>query len=395
MGFMDIFRREGRDKKQDFITFADVRWPQPTHAGINVTQDTAPYLPAVYRCWSLNADVIATMPVDILVKRGKERLSYPEPLWFKSPNDFQDWVQFIRQVQLSYESDGNAFILKAVAGNGQVAGLYPLPPSTVEVVMTDLGVVYEVRMNDGDLKRYAATEIIHIRGLTPAGHLRGLSPIECMKQTLGIGFAAEQFGAQFFGAGATVSGVITVPATAGKFGPDEADRLKDAFERKHGGITKSHAVGVLTGGATWTPVSVNPEESQFLETRTYTDVQIAHMYGVPPNYVTNTEGTKGYVSGLYADRAIWLVGGINPRLVNLERAFSALLPGNAYLRWNRNSFLQMEPQERVTMYSAGLRDQWLTPNEVRALEDKDPVEGGDKMLPSVQYYHGEMQDFDA
>lgn len=390
MGFLDIFRREERSAKSNFLTFADVRWQQPTHAGVEVTQATAPQLPAVFRCWMLNADVISTLPVDVMVKRGNKRETYPEPHWFKSPNDYQDWGQFIHQVQLSYESDGNAFILKAVSDTGALAGLFVLPPTSVDPEMSGMGLVYNVGQSDGSTRPYAANEIIHIRGLTLPGTLRGLSPIECARQSLGIGFAAEQFGAQYFGNGATLTGVVTVPATAGTFDEGAAERIRKSMERKHGGISKSHAIGVLTGGATWTSLSVNPNDSQFLETRQYTDVQIAHMFGCPSEYVTSTEGAKGYVSGLYARQYMWLQTGINPRLVRLERAFSALLPGGAYIKFNRNAFLQMDPTERVSYYASAIRDRWMVPNEARSLEDMDPLEDGDKPLWSVQWQDGEQ-----
>lgn len=387
MGFFDIFRRkEERDKFSDFVTFKDMTWPAPTHAGTVVTQDTAANLPAVFRCWSLNADTISSLPVDFVVKRGGKRLSYDEPLWYREPNDFQDWGQFIAQVQLSFEADGNAFILKASTPTGALAGLYPLAPNTVEPkLLSDGRVVYEVAKKEGGSDTYSSTAMIHIRGITPAGSLRGLSPVECARQALGMAFAAEQYGAQYFGTGATLSGVIITQKT---MEPEVAERLAEAFQRKHGGVSKSHAVGVLSGGADWKPISVNPNDSQFLETRRFTDVQIAQLYGVPPEYVTDAEGAKGFVTGLYARQYMWLQTGINPRLVRLERAFSSLLPGDAYMKFNRNAFLQMDPKERVDYYAAGIRDRWLVPNNAREKEDMDPLPGGDEPLWSVQWQDG-------
>ncbi|MBU0631006.1 MAG: phage portal protein, partial [Candidatus Margulisbacteria bacterium] len=198
----------------------------------------------------------------------------------------------------------------------------------------------------------------------------------------GLGLAAEQYGAQYFGTGATLSGVLNLPEEPG---PEAIQELRDQFKRRHGGISKSHAIGILTGGATWTPLSVKPEESQFLETRRFTDVQIAHGFGVPPEYVTEAEGVKGYVTGLYARQYTWMTTGINPRLVRLERKLSALLPGDDYIRFNRNAFLAMDPQERAQFYNQGLLGRWIVPNEIREKEDKDPLPGGDDPLWSVQW----------
>lgn len=387
--FSFLQRKESRDKLTDFVSFSDVSWPSPTFAGVEVTEATAPQLPAVYRCWSLNTETISTLPVDTFAKRGEKRVPYTNPFWLDHPNDWQDWGQFVMQLQLSYESNGNAYVLKASSPGGQLAGLFVLPPSAVEPVIRDGRLMYDVQQKENKIKPYAATEIIHISGLVPAGTLKGLSPIGvALRQTIGTGLAAEQYGAQYFGTGATLSGVITLPATAGQFGEQEANRLAESFQRKHGGISKSHAVGVLTGGAQWTPISVNPEESQFLETRQFTDTQIANVYGIPPEYVTQIEGVKGYVTSLYVRQAAWLLTGINPRLVRIERALSRLLPRGVYIKFNRNAFLQMDPSERVSYYAAAIRDRWMTPDEARALEDMNPIEGGDKPLWSVQWQDG-------
>lgn len=388
MGILDIFRwREARDAKSDFITFKGVDWPTPTYAGTEVTQTTAATIPAVYRCWNLNSNVVSTLPVDFGTKRAGKRTSVAPPFWYELPNSFQDWGQYISQVELSCESDGNAFILKSSTQQGKLSGLYPLNPEAVEPFLTvDDRVAYEVKKRDGSVEVFPSTAIIHIRGLTPAGSLRGLSPVKCAKQAMGVALAAEQFGAQFFGTGATMTGVITVPKP---LDPAIADKLKEDFQRKHGGVSKSHAIGVLSGGAQWIPLSVKPEEAQFLETRRFTDVQIAHLYDVPPEYVTDVEGAKGFVTGLFARQYMWLQTGINPRLVRIERAHSALLPPGTYMKFNRNAFLAMDPTERAQFYAAGLQGQWLVPNEVRDKEDMDPLPGGDAPLWSVQWQRDE------
>ncbi len=379
---MALFRTVGRRAMatgNGWLTFADMLHA-PTHAGVSVTQDNASNLPAIYRCWSLNSDTVSSTPVDCMASRQGKRVTYPIPFWLISPNDEQDWAQFLHMCNVSMEADGNAFILKASDDSGRLVGLFLLPPTAVEVRRDTEGrLVYLV---GADHKPYPSTAILHIRWMVLPGQLRGISPIRAAEQTIGTGFAAEQFGANFFGSGATMSGVIAVP---GKMKLEDADRLRDQFKKRHGGVSKSHAIGVLTDGAEWKQLSVNPDEAQFLQTRKFTDIQIANIYGVPPMYVTEAEGAKGFVTGLYAMQYMWLLTGINPRFVRYERAFSSLLPRPAYIKFNRNAFLAMDPTERSGFYAAGLRDRWLVPNEVRAKEDMDPLEGGDEPLWSVQW----------
>ena len=373
------------ERTGNWLAFDDLHQNVLTPAGTSVTEQSSVTLPAVYRCVTLNADVISSMPVTALVKRGTARLDYTNPVWLSQPDYHHDWQQFIAECSASYDLDGNVFILKAVDTIGRVAGLSCLSPLAVEpklIVQDDVPrIVFEVDTNHGK-ETLAANEIIHIRGTTMPGALRGLSPIKSAAVTIGIGMAAEQFGAQFFGNGATLSGVIETP---GKMDKDQADRLKDSFTKKHGGVSKSHAVGILTGGASWKPLSVSPNEAQFLETRKFSDIQIANMFGFPPEYVTDVEGMKGYVTALYQKHMVWLLTGINPRLTRYENAFSNLLARPAYIKFNRNALLQMDPDQRATYYASGIRDRWLIPDEARAREDLDPIAGGSVPLWSVQW----------
>jgi HK97 family phage portal protein len=376
-------KREPEESRDNgFTAFRDL--VAPVYAGVPVTEENAVNLPAVYTCWRLNSETVASLPVDVYAKRGEQRVPHSRPMWLDSPNDEQDWGQFIEQAQLSLEADGNSFMLKASDSGGRLVGLYNLAPTAVQVErlhQTSGPIVYRVGLATGQQEVFPASAIVHMRGLTPAGSLRGLSPIACAKQAIGVGLAAERFGAQFFGSGANLSGVIESTGTLTK---DQAELLQEQFTKKHGGVSKSHAIGVLSN-ATWKPMSVKPDEAQFLETRRFTDVQLALMYGLPPEYVTEAEGAKGYVSGIYARQYMWLQTGINPRLLRIERALSALLPRPAYIKFNRNAFLAMDVDQRVAYYAAAQLGEWMTRNEIRALEDMNPIAGGDKPLHSVQW----------
>lgn len=368
-----------------YVAFRDALEANKTHAGVSVTQESSVGLPAVYRCMSLNSDTIATTPLDSFRKSGKNRIEYPKPRWLEQPTDYLDTCECLGQLQASLEADGNAFALKAVTRSGSLAGLFPLNPEVVDVErLKDGQIVYDIKQDDGTMIRVQQNEMLHVRGFTPAGAIRGISPIAALKQAIGLGLAAQQFGAQFFGNGAHLGGVVEFPGPDP--GEEKAKRVKESFTHKHGGLSKSHALGILYGGAKWVPVTVKPEEAQFLETRRSNAVEIACAFGVPAWFVTDIEGAKGYVSGLYATMYMWLLTGINVRFVRMERALSALLPDkNAYVKFNRNSFLAMDPRERSDYYSKGLMGRYLTPNRICALEDMDPLPGGDEALWSVQW----------
>jgi HK97 family phage portal protein len=388
---------QGRpSQSRSAITFDAFTTMANTYAGTAVTADSAFQLPAVYRCVSLNSETVGTMPVDVVeTYPDGQKWARPKPGWMTQPNPEYTWTQFLTEVQASLEIDGNAFILKVSTETGRLVDLWHLAPSAVRVVRTTdpklridgrQPIAYEIATDSGT-QVVAESAMIHIRAFTTPRSLRGMSPITyAAMQTIGTGLAATQFGAQFFGTGATLSGVVEVPGTLTK---EQAEMLQTNMQKKHGGVSASHAIGILSGGATWKQMSVKPEEAQFLETQRYTAATISlSVFGVPPEWVTDVEGAKGYVSGLYARNMMWLQTGINPRLCRIEDAFNPLLPERQSLRFNRNALLRMDPQERAAFYTSGLQGQYLTPDEIRALEDHNPLPDGAGKAPlkSVQYW---------
>ena len=215
--------------------------------------------------------------------------------------------------------------------------------------------------------------MLHIRGLTKPGEARGLSPLYLLREAIGVGLAAQEFGGRWFGDGANFCGVIELPGT---MRPEDAERLQEYFRRKHGGLRKSHAIGILTGGAKFSPMSVNAEESQFLHTGTVKAAEISLGFGIPPNYSTFTEGTTGYVTGVIAGKMMWLQLGLLTRITRLETALSSLMPVG-YLKFNMRGFLRGSPEEETAYLSAQAEHGVISPNEWRALMDVNPREGGD------------------
>jgi HK97 family phage portal protein len=356
-----------------FTDFGDINGSGNTRAGVTINEATALALPVVYSCINLNSQVIASLPVDCFAKRGEDRVIYPAPFWLERPNSEQDWGEFIAQALVSRYLDGNIFILKAVVG-ARLSGMYVLNPAAItvrrELIDGRYVIVYAV---DGPAGRAAlsSTEILHIKGMTPPGQLRGLSPIACARETLGLAAAAEAFSALFYGNGATMSGVIEHPAST--LTEEQANRLKDSFTRKHGGVSKSHAIGVLSGGAHWTQLSVSPDDALALETLKLTGIQIAHLFGAPPYMVTaDSEGSKGYVTSLLASRMDWYTTGLQPEIVRLERAFSALLPRPAFIRFNMRAFLRGNAAETAAQMTAEISNGVRSPEEWRAVLDYEP-----------------------
>lgn len=178
-----------------------------TAAGVTVTQETALRMVAVYACIRLIAETIAGMPADTFRREGRVRRPFrPRPIWLDRPNTEQTRFEVVEQSLHALLTDGNAYATLTRDSNGDVVEVWPLHPAGVTPDRTRAGQrVYVVRDGNGERTLTAANrfagEILHVRGFSAPGELKGLSPIEYARQTIGLGLVAEEFAARFFSNG--------------------------------------------------------------------------------------------------------------------------------------------------------------------------------------------------
>jgi HK97 family phage portal protein len=219
------------------------------------------------------------------------------------------------------------------------------------------------RLNGKELN---PADVWHVRAYTFPGTVLGLSPVEYARQTIGLGLAAEKFGAQWFGDGSIPSGVIY------------ADRDPKAEGAKHlkaewVAARRNNREPAVLSGARFEPLSVKPEESQFLGTLDANVNAIARFYGCPPEMVGGTTaGPLAYTSPEMRSLDL-LTYTVRGWLVRLENAISALLPSNQHARFNAGGMVRVDLLTRYQAHEIAIRAGFLTVNEVRELEDRGPL----------------------
>ena len=358
---MSLFRKllggEERGLETAFLATA-----APTYAGLTVTPDSALRLSAVWSCVRLLADTVSTMPVDVYGKDGKN-LALPALL--VRPAAGQPRHDWLYQVMVSLLLRGNAYgIITARSGA-------TLLPSQVELVKPDLvGVerhdgVTTYRINGAIIE---ASDVWHVRAYPAPGAITGLSPVDYARQTIGLGLAAEKFGAQFFGDGATPSGVLS---TDQKLTADQAKTVAAEWRAAHGDHRKT---AVLAAGLKFAPISINPDESQFLDAQKFTVAQVARVFGVPPEMIGSESGGSLTYANVESRGLDFLRYSIQPWLIRLEVALSELLPRNQTVKFNANGLLRATTRERYEAHKIALDAGFLTIDEVRALEDLQPLQ---------------------
>lgn len=349
---------------------------QQTYAGTIITQDTSLKIGAVYACVRLLADTISTLPVDTFYREGGARKPFrPKPLWVENPDIGTAREDFLQQAMVSLLLDGNVFIRIFRKRTGEIISLVVIDPTRVEVRRNPATRQIEYVLDAGTGTTLRADEVLHITELRKPGALRGISRIDEVKQSLGLASALEEFSARFFGQGSVTQGIIEWP---GNLTPEQAKDLASGFEEGHKGLKRSHRPGVLFGGARFVKTGVDPNEAQMLESRQFAVEEIARIFRCPLHLLqVSTPGAMSYAS--VEQNAIQFAQyTLRPIISKFETAFSSLLPGPAFVKFNLDAILRGDIQTRFAAYSTGQLAGFLSVNDIHRLEDMPPADGGDE-----------------
>ena len=344
-----------------------------SNSGTIVNNDTAFQVNAIYSAVSLISQTISSLPVDTYVRRdGSRRPFRPSPEWVQQPDIDTTKEAFYGSVIVSLLLDGNAFI-RIFRSEGRIVNLNVLNPTTVKIKRNGIGrVMFNVQGEDRPL---TTEDILHIPDIVKPGSIRGVSRTEALKENFGLAIALQNYSAKFFGQGTNTSGVIEY--NGGNLTAEQAAELQEAFDSRHRGWKNSHKTAVLSGGATYKPTSVNPQDSQLLEARNHAVADVARAFSIPPHLLGLDQGMS-YAS-VEQNNLAWVTHGLRPIVSKIEGGFSKLLkmtPGaeNAFVKWNLDGLLRADYNSRISGYSTGLQSGFFTINDIRRLEDLRPVE---------------------
>lgn len=283
---------------------------------------------------------------------------------------------------------GNAYAQVIRNGKGEVIALYPLMPNKMTVDRDENGQIYytyqraneEAHTMEGSSVRLMPYDVLHIPGLGFDG-LVGYSPIAMAKNAIGMAIACEEFGAKFFANGAAPSGVLEHPGTI-----KDPSKVRDAWQSQFGGSSNSGKVAVLEEGMKYTPISISPEQAQFLETRKFQINEIARIFRVPPHMVGDLE--KSSFSNIEQQSLEFVKYTLDPWVIRWEQSMTRALltldeKSEYFIHFNLEGLLRGDYQSRMNGYSIARQNGWMSANDIRELENLDriPAElGGDIYL---------------
>ena len=383
-----------RDKPKDYYIGTDFRFLfGPSTSGKSVNEFTAMQTTAVYACVRILSETLAALPLQLYryTPGGKERV-YDHPLYHllhDEPNP--EMTSFIfRETLMSHLLIwGNAYAQIIRDRLGRVQGLYPLRPDKMSVCRDENGQIYYIYTKTTDenpaVRPYGQVplrkdEVLHIPGLGFDG-LVGYSPIAMARNAVGMTMACEEYGASFFANGASPSGVLEHPGVL-----KDPSKVRDSWNAVYQGSANAHKVAVLEEGMKYQQIGIPPEEAQFLETRKFRLNEIARLYRIPPHMIGDLE--KSSFNNIEQQSMEFVKYTLDPWVIRWEQAMqkSLFLPEEKkqyFLKFNVNGLMRGDYESRMTGYSIGRQNGWLSANDIREMEDMNPVpdeEGGNLYL---------------
>ena len=346
-------------------------------SGVNVNEVTALGLPAVWRAVQVTSNVPAALPLHAYrtdadgarvraTGKAAELLDDPHP----DMTPFELW----QTVFLHRRLWGNAYLRLLRDPLDRVREVWPIHPGRVKVGReSEAG--RKVYVIDGDVDNpLSDKQILHMPGMGYDG-VCGVSPIRAARESIGMGLAAQEYGARLFGSGALATGILQ---TEQRLTQTQADQLAKRWREKRTGLTSAHGTVVLDKGAKFHQLSIPPEDAQFLESRRFQVVEVCRWFGIPPFLMFETEKSTSWGTGLEQQALGWVKFDLGPELTAMEQRLTKhlLTPGPVYARYSLEGLLRGDSAARAAFYKAMWDLGALSTNEIRAYEEQPPVEGG-------------------
>lgn len=384
MSIFDIFKKSETKKlpADQFPETAGMYSVYGNSTNINVTTDTAIAIPSVWAAVRAIAETLSTLEMRVMEKKKgyfEEAIDHPiNYLLNVRPHPELSPSVFKLIVAAHVALRGNSYVYIERDKYFKPVSMMPLYPDYTTVKRDEKGELYYTTVVNGVRYRLPKENVSHMTGFTLRGAL-GLDPISCLNESLGLALSAQSFGAEFFGNGGALSGVLETDKPLST----EAQRsLGAAFNEAYTGSGNQHKTAILINGLKYKAVGSTPDKAQFIETRKYQVVEICRMFRVPPHLVYDLE--KATFSNIEHQDLAFVKYSLSSFAKRIEEALAYDLlrmdeQAKYKIKFNFHDLLQGDTKTRSQYYKDGILTGWMTKNEARRMEGLPPMEGGDEL----------------
>jgi HK97 family phage portal protein len=363
----------------------------PTASGMVVNEQTAMRISVVYRCVSLIAGTVASLPCEVFRYSGERaELARTHPAYWllhNEPNPLMTANAFWKNYMWWALMRGNGYGLIDRARSGIPTALTLVPPTSVS---TDFSqdrrrLIYQVRMESGEQRRFDQSDMMHFAFIGWDGK-QGRAPLECAREAIGLAAAAQEFNERFFSQGNAADIKMEFP---GNVNDDQMKRILEVYPRNRSGIEKQRLPLISTGGGKIDRLDFDAEKSQLVDARNFQVEDICRFYGVPPHMVGHTSKSTSWGSGIEEQTLGFVKFTLRDILKGLEQEIDRKLlgQGDYFAKFNLDALLRADSKGRSEFYKAAVGGTqspgFMTVNEVRSLENLPPLEGGNELFVPV------------
>jgi HK97 family phage portal protein len=321
-------------------------------AGVRVTPMSAMGYPPLWRAINLISSRVSCLPFDCFQRNGSDRTydeTHPANVMFSGDiNENMDAGTFIEVITAMAALYGNGYAVIDRDSRGNPLEMYLLDPQKTYPAFYDGALWYVTRIDHEEIK-FPQRDVYHIKGLSHNG-IQGINVIDIMKDALGVGMAAQQFGGRFFGQGSNAGGILMIP---GHFSEEKIRNTIDAWEKMTQGLQKAHKVALLQDGAKFQQLTITNDQAQFLETRQYEiRATVGNIYGIPPHKLG--DDTRTSHNSLESENQSLLDDCLNVWLKRHEREAKRKLltdrqrkNNTHFFEFNREALIQMSFETKV------------------------------------------------
>lgn len=323
----------------------------------------------------------AILPLKVYQKTARERREATEhpahDLMNFTPDGETTAVRFRQALMGHAVSRGNGYAEIRRDMDGQPRVLHLMSPAVTPCREENTGRLFYDLGNENTLP---PSRVLHVAGLGADG-LKGYSPLTLARRAFELAIETERYGVSFYRNGSRPGGVITYP---GEVTPKMRENLVASWERLHQGGDNAHKVAVLEEGSAYHAVTIPPEEAQFLQTRQMQVVEIARIFRVPPHKIADYSQMQLASAGVEAANIDYVTTTLMAWCTQLEAECNLKLltpmerAAGYYFKHSLNALLRGDMKTRAEFYGKLFSFGALSPNEIRELEDMNPIEGGDK-----------------
>lgn len=363
-------------------------------SGVPVTWRSALQCVTFLACARVIAEGIAQVPWKLMRdQNGTMETALNESLHgliSLRPNDWMTSFELREMIGLHLAVTRNAFVFLNKVRGDQVAELLPLTPGQVEILKDGFPLgehQYRVTWANGQQVTVPRANIWHLRGLSWDG-IEGLDGVRYAREALGLNIAMEKHSAKLFGSGTRTTGVLQTDQV---MSPEKAKEFRDQWQENYAGLENAGVTPILHSGFKWATSAMTSGDAQLIEQRRFQVEQICSAMRVLPIMIGFSDKTATYASAEQMFLA-HSVHTLDPWFERVRQSADINLLSEAqrrrgfYTYFNQRALLRGSHADRATYYSkalgAGGSPAWMTPDEVRALEELNPIGGDAGKLPA-------------